>query len=83
MKVHHSLEKPPAFSHPNVHYCCDVHLDSGQEMCDCHSRRHSVSSLSFAILTEANEHPRVDYRFIGVVVVGQELLSELALVAVV
>lgn len=58
-------------------------LDSRQEMCHCHGGWHSVSSFCFAVLTQTDEHPRVCCWLVGIVVVGQELLSELALVAVV
>lgn len=51
----------------------------------CHRRRgwHSVSSFCFAVLTQADEHPRVGNWLVGIVVVGKELLSELTLVGVV
>lgn len=58
-------------------------LDSWQEMCHRHGGGHSVSSFCFAVLTQADVHPRVGHGLVGVVVVGEERLSELALVAVV
>lgn len=55
-------------------------LDSWQEMCHRHGGRHSVSSFCFAVPTQADVHPRVSHRLVGVVVVGEELLFELTLV---
>lgn len=52
-------------------------------MCHRHGGGHSVSSLCFATLTQADVHPWVGRRLVGVVVVGEELLAELALVVVV
>ena len=52
-------------------------------MCHCHGGGHSVSSFCFAVLTQADVHPFVGHRLVGVVVVGEELLSELALIVVV
>lgn len=83
VKVHHVLESPPLpvsilrwslFMRP---------LNSWQEMCHRHGGWYSVSSFCFAVLTQADVHPWVGHRLIGVVVVGKELLSELALVVVV
>ena len=48
-----------------------------------HGGRHSVSSFCFAALAQADEHPRVNRRLVGVVVVGQQRLPELTLAAVV
>lgn len=58
-------------------------LDSWQEMCHRHGGWHSVSSFCFAVLTQADVHPRVGHRLVSVVVVGEELLSELTLMVVV
>lgn len=55
-------------------------LDSWQEMCYRHGGWHSVSSFCFAILTQADVHPWIGHRLVGVVVIGQEFLPELALV---
>lgn len=52
-------------------------------MCDAHCRRDSVASFGFAGLAEADVHARVGERFIGVVIVGEEILLELAFIAVV
>ena len=45
-----------------------------------HGGRHSVSSFCFAALAQADEHPRVNRRLVGVVVVGQQRLAELTLI---
>lgn len=49
-------------------------------MCHRHGGRHSVSSFSFTVLTQADEHLGVGHRLVGVVVVGEQLLPEFALV---
>lgn len=59
-----------------------MRLDSWQEMCHSHGGWHSASSFCFAVLTQADVHPRVGHRLVSVVVVGEELLSELTLVVV-
>lgn len=52
-------------------------------MCHCHCGRDSVASFGVANLAEANVHARVGHGFIGVIVVGQEILLELAFIIVV
>ena len=48
-----------------------------------HGRSHTVASLGSARPAEADVHAGIRCRLIGVVVVGQELLSELTLWTVV
>lgn len=55
-------------------------LDSWQEVRHRGGGRNSVSSFCFAVLTQADVHPRMGHRLVGVVVVGKELLPKLALV---
>ena len=52
-------------------------------MRNAHGRSHTVASLGPARPAEADVHPGMGCRLIGVVVVGQELLSEITLWTVV
>lgn len=51
-------------------------------MCHCHGGCDPVASLGFASLAEADVHPGVGGRFIGIIVVGQEILLELTFIVV-
>lgn len=64
-----------AFSHHNSY--------SGKEVCHGHFGCDPVASFAFAHFTEADVHARVRSGLIGVVVVGQDILLELAFIVVV
>lgn len=51
----------------------------GQEVSDLHGGRHPVPFLGLPILAQGDEHARVPVGLVGVVVVGQQYLLELAL----
>lgn len=52
-------------------------------MCHGHGGCDPVASLSFAGLAQANVHARVGGGFIGIIVVGQEILLELTFITIV